>query len=625
MPGGNERALFPGLLPLLLALAAFFLVDPAIRKGSSGDASIPARRVLVFLDVLIIVFAILILVATGFPAPAVPPLILRPLRLSSPSIPFFLFVVALLVRMSLAYPEIFRRIQGKNLLATVRANQRSDTFWLGIIWSLTGFCGSLGMNFFFHRMLYEYVPLYRSIRVPARWAMIAYIGLALLAGLGAQAFVALLARHWREVRKAAVYAVIVVAVLFEQRAAPLVLVRGEAFPDEVHVKLKETQMAGGIVELPAGPNLNFSYVLRAADHGHPLVTAFSGFAPPIELQIEELTRQKPIPDKLIDLLESIPTSYLVVHTFRLDPESRVHLQNVLGRAVASGRLRFIRSFGEREDLYAFVKVEPNARSEANLPYAVETSRTTVVLEADAPDSSGPPNPIDDAELFTRMQYLDFLEREPDPAGLAYWTSQIKSCGSEPTCIEKARVNVSAAFFVEQEFQQTGFFVYRFYKGVLGRQPSYAEFKPDRLMIIGDHNLESSKQKFIATAITRREFLRRFPLKLNPEEFVDALLKSVSESSGGEVSVKRGELIEILRSDGDRASVVRAILDNQAFYQAEYNRAFVLMGFFGYLKRQPDAAGYAFWVETLNKSKNDYQGMVRAFITSKEYRSRFLKR
>ena len=145
------------------------------------------------------------------------------------------------------------------------------------------------------------------------------------------------------------------------------------------------------------------------------------------------------------------------------------------------------------------------------------------------------------------------------------------------------------------------------------------------MIIGDHNLESSKQKFIATAITRREFLRRFPLKLNPEEFVDALLKSVSESSGGEVSVKRGELIEILRSDGDRASVVRAILDNQAFYQAEYNRAFVLMGFFGYLKRQPDAAGYAFWVETLNKSKNDYQGMVRAFITSKEYRSRFLKR
>src|SRR5207253_1971836 len=80
-----------------------------------------------------------------------------------------------------------------------------------------------------------------------------------------------------------------------------------------------------------------------------------------------------------------------------------------------------------------------------------------------PNSNPVSNPIDDAQTFVRWQYRDFLNREPDAAGLAFWINEITSCGSDAQCIEVKRINVSAAFFLSIEFQQSGYLVYRFYK------------------------------------------------------------------------------------------------------------------------------------------------------------------
>ncbi|MFN2513918.1 MAG: DUF4214 domain-containing protein [Pyrinomonadaceae bacterium] len=52
--------------------------------------------------------------------------------------------------------------------------------------------------------------------------------------------------------------------------------------------------------------------------------------------------------------------------------------------------------------------------------------------------------MDDAQFFVRQQYRDFLNREPDTNGLAFWTNEITSCGFDPQCIENKRINVSAA-------------------------------------------------------------------------------------------------------------------------------------------------------------------------------------
>ncbi|MEO7971239.1 MAG: hypothetical protein ABI698_08070 [bacterium] len=60
------------------------------------------------------------------------------------------------------------------------------------------------------------------------------------------------------------------------------------------------------------------------------------------------------------------------------------------------------------------------------------------------------------------------------------------------------------------------------------------------------------------------------------------------------------------------------------------RAFVLMQYFGYLRRNPndpqdtDYSGYDFWLTKLNEFNGNFVNadMVQAFIDSGEYRGRF---
>ena len=78
-----------------------------------------------------------------------------------------------------------------------------------------------------------------------------------------------------------------------------------------------------------------------------------------------------------------------------------------------------------------------------------------------------PSSIDDPQVFVTQHYRDSLNREPDPSGLAFWTNEIIECGSGASCIEAKRINVSAAFFLSIEFQETGYLVYRMYKSSYG--------------------------------------------------------------------------------------------------------------------------------------------------------------
>ena len=87
--------------------------------------------------------------------------------------------------------------------------------------------------------------------------------------------------------------------------------------------------------------------------------------------------------------------------------------------------------------------------------------------------SSAPNPIDDSQFFVRQHYVDFLNREPDAAGLAFWTNEIASCGDAALCVELKRINVSAAYFRSIEFQETGFLVYRMLQGSLRQSPKCA--------------------------------------------------------------------------------------------------------------------------------------------------------
>jgi CSLREA domain-containing protein len=264
------------------------------------------------------------------------------------------------------------------------------------------------------------------------------------------------------------------------------------------------------------------------------------------------------------------------------------------------------------------------------------------------------NPIDDPQNFVRQHYHDFLNREPDPSGLAFWTDQIASCGADQQCIQLKRINVSAAFFLSIEFQQTGYLVERIYKAAYGTATATSafggahqisvpivrlnEFLPDTQQIgqgvvVGapgaEQLLENNKQAFLADFVLRPRFTPgAFPLSMSPAEFVDKL----NLNAGNPLSpAERDQLVADLTAGvKTRAQVLRAVAEDPDLNNAENNRAFVLMQYFGYMRRNPndpqdtDYSGFEFWLIKLNQFNGNFinADMVKAFITSGEYRDRF---
>jgi hypothetical protein len=227
----------------------------------------------------------------------------------------------------------------------------------------------------------------------------------------------------------------------------------------------------------------------------------------------------------------------------------------------------------------------------------------------------------------RQQYRDFLARDADQKGLEYWTAQLAMCGADAACLRAQRIDVSAAFFAETEFQETGAFVYRLYQAALGRKPTFAEFSAGRRQVVAGDDLQANKQAFARWFIERGEFAKRYPASMTAEQFVDAILSTVARNSQVDLSARRSQLVALWEpNDSGRTRIIRQVADDEAFARAEFNDAFVLMQYFGYLRRDPDPHGFAFWLNLLNdKTANEagaYRSMICSFLSSAEYQARF---
>jgi hypothetical protein len=236
------------------------------------------------------------------------------------------------------------------------------------------------------------------------------------------------------------------------------------------------------------------------------------------------------------------------------------------------------------------------------------------------DPLGGSNPLEEARFFVAQHYLDFLGRTADAGGLEYWTRQITECGTDALCIAQRRIAVSASFFSSEEFQQTGYSVYRLYKAAYGQRPTYLQFSADRGQLLGGPQLAASTAAFAAQFVERPEFLRAYPGSLSPEEFVNRLFANAGVSS---FTARQRAAAGLSSSSFSRAQVLLGLIDNKSFKEREYNPAFVLMQYFGYLRRDPDQGGYDFWLNVLNnREPGNYRGMNCAFLTSREYQERF---
>ncbi|MBV9927658.1 MAG: TIGR03118 family protein [Acidobacteria bacterium] len=430
-----------------------------------------------------------------------------------------------------------------------------------------------------------------------------------------------------------------------------------------------------------------------------------------------------------------------------------------------------------------------------------TAEVTILDNDTTPPTT---NPIDDPSFFVRQHYLDFLNREPDTAGLNFWTNEITSCGGNAACIENKRVNVSAAFFLSIEFQRTGYLAYLTHRAAFGANAQgspapvlYGNFERDvqalqRGFVFGqpgaDAVLEANKVAYFNEFVTRPEFVSKYPSTLTNDQFVDNLLASAGLSpsqvrlfvvqltngqevpptvpttttgaarpassgtarfqfndaqtamtftatisnidvtgsqtadtndnlvaahihagpsvapgvngpvvwgffgspfndnnpndqvffptagagavggtfsgkwdapegnsttlaaqldnlrsgrayinfhtrqfAGGEIrgnfpaaDTFRNQLVTAMNGGATRAQILRMVAEADELNSREFNAAFVTMEYFGYLRRDPDTAGFNFWLNKLNAFNGNFQNaeMVKAFISSSEYRQRF---
>jgi hypothetical protein len=275
----------------------------------------------------------------------------------------------------------------------------------------------------------------------------------------------------------------------------------------------------------------------------------------------------------------------------------------------------------------------------------------------------PPNPIDTAREFVKQQYRDFLNREADQAGEDFWTDNITKCNDPARrppgqtveqCTLRQRETTSGAFFLSPEFQYTGYFVYRMYQGGLGRQPKLSEFLLDAQFVgngivvngqlsgaVINQNKAAFATLFVNCTDTTKYRCTEFKAiydALNNQQYVDKLFQTTGVNASAS---DRTALVNGLNGGTEtRASVLQKVVDGinvisegnqqftttygQAFYDQQFTRVFVLLEYFGYMKRDPDDAGYAFWLGKLNQFGGNFVNaeMVLAFISSPEYRARF---
>ena len=197
-----------------------------------------------------------------------------------------------------------------------------------------GFLGSLGLRTVFGKLLFA-VPLFAGIRAPARWAMIAYLGMAILMALGTHALIL----RWRVVGW-----IVPLLLLLELRAAPIRWYLTTGHTPAVYEWLSTAQFDGGVLELPMQQDVVYRYLLFATVHHKPLINGVSGFKPPQYAAMERMSLEPVIPHALFEQFAERDGTILIVHERDLGPRATA-VAEWLRTEIHDRRLRLLGRFG----------------------------------------------------------------------------------------------------------------------------------------------------------------------------------------------------------------------------------------------------------------------------------------
>jgi uncharacterized delta-60 repeat protein len=249
------------------------------------------------------------------------------------------------------------------------------------------------------------------------------------------------------------------------------------------------------------------------------------------------------------------------------------------------------------------------------------------------------NPISGSPFFVRMQYLDFLSREPEAN--EPWTGVLARCAdvnnTDPNSPSAAcdRILVSQSFFGSPEFHLKGYYAYLFYRVAFARRPEYAEIIPDMRSLAGRTPAEVyARRSALAEGFAQRPEFTGSYAQMSNAQYVDALLgryglqqitteDPANPEGEAQLTLTRQHLIDgLANATLTRAQALRAIVQSSEVEAVEYQGAFVAMQYYGYLRRTPEQAGYESWLRVIRQDSKNIRIMIDGFMNSVEYRLRF---
>lgn len=294
----HEFQLWPGLVAIALALYGWKRSAPAVSHE-------PKRRP--WIDASIAVLAVFAYFGAVTDRIAWHIGEYQVFSFDSADVPLMLIAVLLAIRLARPNPEAAERR-------------------VALLWILIGFVGSLGMNAFLHGFLHRRIGVFQAIRAPVRWAVIAYIGLAVFAAFGV-----------KRSRRAAALVLIPLAALDLWPSIRWEHVRTEVPP--VYRWLRDAKIAP-LIELPAGGMNEFHYVLGSTAHHLPQFNGIEAVGHAAYRRLRQKLDLGEYDAEALELLERHGCRLVVVHAHGMPPEGRQWLKQHLAR----GRLAFLRSF-----------------------------------------------------------------------------------------------------------------------------------------------------------------------------------------------------------------------------------------------------------------------------------------
>jgi hypothetical protein len=238
------------------------------------------------------------------------------------------------------------------------------------------------------------------------------------------------------------------------------------------------------------------------------------------------------------------------------------------------------------------------------------------------------NAVDDFRFFINQHYLDLAGREPAQEVVDKLNAQLSQCAGKIDCVRSKRVDVSTAVLLENDLPATTVFLNGLYTAGFGRRPKFVEFETDKAALVNQGaDVERGRMAFVLAFAQRAEFKRRYPATMKAAEFVDAVLLSLVQNTGVDLSADRTEMILLAdEPTAGRAAVLAKVIGAEAVVDAQFNQSYILSHYFAYLRRDPDESGFATWINFIkNKPLRDAdtaRSVTCGFLNSSEYQARF---